>query len=105
LDKYVKIAIEFIKHSDTNICKEAVFSLGKRQYENHPILLNQSFQAIKSILETTDNSGILSTSIEAIFTLSTFDIHLFHNIQQKTKTPFPHSYHLQTLERQISRIP
>lgn len=73
LDKYVKIAIEFIKHSDTNICKEAVFSLGKRQYENHPILLNQSFQAIKSILETTDNSGILSTSIEAIFTLSTFD--------------------------------
>ncbi len=73
LDKYVKIAIEFIKHSDTNICKKAVFSLGKRQYENHPILLNQSFQAIKSILETTDNSGILSTSIEAIFTLSTFD--------------------------------
>ena len=73
LDKYVKIAIEFIKHSDTNICKEAVFSLGKRQYENHPILLNQSFQAIKSILETTDNSGILSTSIKAIFTLSTFD--------------------------------
>ncbi len=73
LNKYVEIAIKLTEHSDVNICKEAVCSLGRLQYGNHPTSLNQSFQVIKNIIETTDDSGVLSISIGAIFTLFTFD--------------------------------
>lgn len=79
-NKYVKIAIKLTKHSDTNICKKAMYSLGRLQYENHPTLLNKAFQVIKNIIETTDDSGVLSISIEAIFTLSIFDSKLENEV-------------------------
>lgn len=73
LDEYLEIAIEFTKHSDTNICKEATYSLGGLQYKDHLASLNKSFKVIKSIIETMDDSGVLSISIEVIFTLFTFN--------------------------------
>jgi hypothetical protein len=73
LDKYVKVAIEFAKHSDINICKKAIYSLGELQYKNHPNALNESFKTIKNIIKTTDDSELLSISIEVIFTLSVFN--------------------------------
>ncbi|WXU00203.1 MAG: hypothetical protein Ctma_0914 [Catillopecten margaritatus gill symbiont] len=73
LDKYVIIAIDFTKHNDVNLCKEAIYSLGQLQYENHPVVLNQVFQVIKNIIETTESCDILSVSIGVIFTLSTFN--------------------------------
>ncbi|CAC9612485.1 hypothetical protein [uncultured Gammaproteobacteria bacterium] len=73
LDRYVEISIEFTKHNDINVCKEALYSLGRLQYKNHSTSLEKSFQVIKNFIETTNDSGILSISIEAIFTLSTFD--------------------------------
>ncbi len=73
LNEYVKIAIKLTKHSDVNVCKNAAYSLGILKYENHLTSLNQSFQVIKNIIETTDDAGVLSISIGAIFTLSIFD--------------------------------
>ncbi len=73
LNEYVKIAIKLTKHSDVNVCKNAAYSLGRLKYENHLTSLNQSFQVIKNIIETTDDAGVLSISIGAIFTLSIFD--------------------------------
>lgn len=72
-DKYVKIAIKFTKHSNTDVCKEAVYSLGVLQYKNYPASLNKGFKTIKNIIETTPNSKALSASINAIFELSIFD--------------------------------
>ncbi len=79
-DEYLKIAIEFTKHSDVNIRKEAVNSLGALQYENHPVSLSQSFQVIKNIIEKTGNTEVLPTSIETIFKLYTFD----NTLEEKT---------------------
>lgn len=72
-NKYVEIAIKLTKHSDVNICKSTTHSLGELQYEDHSNSLNQVFQVIKKIIETTGDNEVLSISIEAIFKLSTFD--------------------------------
>ena len=73
LDKYAKLAITFTSHSDTNVCRASIYSLGKLQYQNNPSALNQAFQAIEVIIEKSNSTELLPVSIETICILSTFD--------------------------------
>ncbi len=73
LDKYAQIAIKLTSHSDINICKVSVYSLGRLQYQNNPASLNQAFQAIAAIIEKSNSAELLPVSIETICILSTFD--------------------------------
>ena len=68
LHKYLLRAIELSKHSDTKIKNCAIYALGQISYEEN-ILINNSVEAIKSIVCQDYNIVVFSSALTASYSL------------------------------------
>ena len=64
---YAQKAIEFSQHSNIEVRKQAVFSLGRIQYQTKKILVNMVMNFIVETVEQEDNDLLLNRAVGAAF--------------------------------------
>ena len=64
---YVQKAIEFSKHSDLEVRKRAIFSLGRIQYQTKNVLVNMTMKFIAKTVALEDDDHLLGNAVKSAF--------------------------------------
>ena len=64
---HVQKAIEFSKHSDLEVRKRAIFSLGKIQYRTKKVLTNMAMKFIVETVALEDDDHLLGNAVKSAF--------------------------------------
>ena len=64
---HVQKAIEFSKHSDLEVRKRAIFSLGRMQYQTKKVLTNMAMKFIAETVALEDDDHLLGNAVKSAF--------------------------------------
>ena len=64
---YTQKAIEFSKHSDVEVRKQAVFSLGRIQYQTKKVLVNMAMKLIAETVALENDDHLLGNAVKSAF--------------------------------------